>query len=83
MDPWPGAFTSLSGKRLRIFTAEQMRKTTKQQPGVVLEGFPGDLEVATGRGVLSLKEVQLESGKRLTIDDFLRGYPVLPGTVLG
>ncbi len=83
MDPWPGAFTSLSGKRLRIFTAEHMRKTTKQQPGVVLEGFPGDLEVATGRGVLSLKEVQLESGKRLAIDDFLRGYPVPPGTVLG
>ncbi len=83
MDPWPGAFTVLFGKRLRIFTAEHIRQTTQQQPGVVLEGFTGDLEVSTGRGVLSLKEVQLESGKRLTIDDFLRGYPVPPGTVLG
>ncbi len=83
MDPWPGAFTFLFGKRLKIFTAEHLHKTTQQQPGTVLEGFAGDLEVATGRGILSLKEVQLESGKRLAIDDFLRGYPVAPGTLLG
>jgi methionyl-tRNA formyltransferase len=49
----------------------------------VLEGFPGDFNVATGRGILALQEVQLESAKRLPAKDFLRGCPVPPGTRLG
>ena len=83
MDPWPGAFTFLAGKRLRIFRARMLDKKTSQPPGTVLDGFPGDLDVATGRHVLTLQEVQLASGKRLAVTDFLRGCPVPPGTVLG
>jgi len=83
VNPWPGALTSLFGKRLKVFRCKIARKETRERPGTVLEGFPGDLDVATGRGVLSLTEVQLESGKRLPIEMFLRGCPVPPGTLLG
>ena len=83
MNPWPGAFTSLFGKRLKVLKAEEIQKQAKEKPGTVLEGFPGDFNVATGRGILALKQVQLESAKRLMVNDFLRGCPVPPGTVLG
>ncbi len=83
MTPWPGAFTFLFGKRLKILKAEDLQKSTRKKPGSVLEGFPGDFNVATGRGILALKEIQLESAKRLRIEDFLRGCPVPPGTLLG
>ncbi len=83
MNPWPGAFTSLFGKRLKILKAKNFEKPTKEKSGTVLEGFPGDFNVATGRGVLALKEVHLESAKRLPVKDFLRGCPVSPGTLLG
>lgn len=83
MTPWPGAFTFLSGKRLKVLKAKEIDKRTKEKPGTVLEGFPGDFDVATGRGILTLKEVQLESAKRLPAGDFLRGRPVAPGTLLG
>ena len=83
MNPWPGAFTFLAGKRLRIFRARVVERKTSQEPGTVLEGFPGDLDVATGRQVLRLLEVQIESGKRLDVADFMRGFPVPAGTVLG
>lgn len=83
MNPWPGAFTFLAGKRLRIFRAKVVKRKTSQAPGTVLEGFPGDLEVAAGCDALRLLEVQLESAKRLTVADFLRGCPVPAGTVLG
>lgn len=82
VNPWPSAFTFLHGKRLKIFFAEPKESRGQENPGVVLEGFPGDLDVATGEGVLGLKEVQLESGKRLSAEDFLRGCPVPPGTIL-
>jgi methionyl-tRNA formyltransferase len=83
MNPWPGAFTLLSGKRLRVLQAKNLQGAAKEQPGTVLEGFPGDFNVATGRGILELKEVQLESAKRLPAKEFLRGCPVPPGTRLG
>jgi methionyl-tRNA formyltransferase len=83
VNPWPGAFTFLSGKRLKIYKAKFLQKGTRERPGSVLEGFPGDLDVATGRGILALKEIQLESGKRLAVEEFLRGCPVPPGTILG
>jgi methionyl-tRNA formyltransferase len=83
MNPWPGAFTFLSGKRLKVLQAKDLQGSAKERPGTVLEGFPGDFNVATGRGILALKEVQLESAKRLPAKDFLRGCPVPPGTCLG
>ena len=83
MNPWPGAFTVLSGKRLKVFSAKDLEGSAKEEPGTVVEGFPGDLVVATGKGRLALKEVQLESAKRLPAEDFLRGCPLSPGTRLG
>ena len=83
MNPWPGAFTMLSGKRLKVFSAKELEGSPKEEPGTVLEGFPGDFVVATGKGKLVLKQVQLESAKRLTAEDFLRGCPLTPGTRLG
>jgi methionyl-tRNA formyltransferase len=83
MFSWPGAFTFLHGKRFKVLKAQSLEKTTGEAPGTVLEGFPGDLDVATGAGILRLKEVHLESGKRLSIGDFLKGYRVPAGTCLG
>lgn len=83
MDPWPGAFTTLDGKRLRIFRLAPTRRTEEQAPGTVIQGFPDELRVCAGNGAVSILEVQGESGKRLGIADFLRGKPVAAGTVLG
>ncbi len=83
MNPWPGAFTILFGKRLKILKVKDLEKRAKEKPGTVLEGFPGDFNVATDRGILALKEVQLESAKRLPVKDFLRGCAVPAGTLLG
>jgi len=82
-NPWPGAFTFLGDKRLKVYRTTGLKKGSKEKPGTVLDGFPGDLQVATGRGILALKEVQLESCKRLGVEEFLKGCPVRPGTMLG
>jgi methionyl-tRNA formyltransferase len=52
-----------------------------ESPGTVIQGFPDELRIATGEGVLSIKELQGTSGKRLQISDFLRGFTITPGTV--
>ena len=80
--PWPGAFTFHENKRLKIFKARPIFMDTPETPGTVIRGFPDELRVATGEGVLSIMEIQGSSGKRLSVKDFLRGYHLTPGTIL-
>jgi len=82
MTPWPSAFTFHEKKRLKIFKAKTIVMNTEASPGTVIKGFPDELWISTGKGVLSIMELQSESGKRLLIKDFLRGYKLPPGTHL-
>ena len=82
MTPWPGAFTFHGNKRLKIFKARPILRDIAETPGTVIKGFPDELCVMTGKGVLSVMEIQVASGKRLLIKDFLRGYKITPGTIL-
>jgi methionyl-tRNA formyltransferase len=80
--PWPGAFTFHIGKRLKIFRARVIPSSCEEAPGSVIKGFPDELRIATGKGILSIVEIQSESGKRLPVEIFLRGYPLPPGSLL-
>lgn len=79
MTPWPGAFCFLNNKRFKIHKATPMSKTSISPPGTVVPGFPDELRVATGEGVLCIQEIQGESGKRISIKQFLLGNPIALG----
>lgn len=51
-------------------------------PGTIVEVTKRTLKVQTGDGVLSVLELQPEGKKRMSVDAFLRGYPVNAGEVL-
>jgi methionyl-tRNA formyltransferase len=80
--PWPGAFTFQDNKRLKIFSAKAVSDEVNETPGTVIKAFPDELRIATGKGALSVIEIQGASGKRLLIKDFLMGNQMPPGTVL-
>lgn len=81
--PWPGAFTFSGKRRLKVFRASVLERDISMPPGTILECFPGELRVATGKGALAVQEIQGASGKRLPIDDFLCGCQLTDGTCLG
>lgn len=82
MTPWPGAYCLLDAKRYKIHRAIDVGKAQENAaPGTVVPGFADELRIATGAGVLSILEIQSESGKRLPIKQFLHGHPILPGAV--
>ncbi|MDQ1330610.1 MAG: methionyl-tRNA formyltransferase [Thermodesulfobacteriota bacterium] len=83
MTPWPGAFTFIGKKRLKIFASDVVFSDSKEAPGTVTGEARDVLHVATGKYLLSVKEIQQESGKRLYIKDYLSGSNISPGTVLG
>jgi len=80
--PWPGAFTFCGKKRLKIFKARQAFLKSEKIPGTVIKGFSDELRVATGKGAMSVLEIQGASGKRLSIKNFMQGNKIDPGTVL-
>jgi methionyl-tRNA formyltransferase len=83
MTPWPGAFTSLKGKRLKVLAADLVEHPKKGGPGELVEIAEDGLQVACGQGSLLIKDLQLEGGKRLAADVFLKGHPLTPRERLG
>jgi len=83
MTPWPGAFTFIGSKRIKILTSDVVYNDAKRDPGRVTDELRDELCITTGKYLLSVKEIQKESGKRLSIKDYLRGNNISPGTVLG
>jgi methionyl-tRNA formyltransferase len=73
-NPWPGAFMKVDHQNLKVFSASVV--DLNGQPGEVLRGDK-DLIVATGKGALSLAEVQLEGKRRMSAAEFLRGHRAL------
>ena len=77
MTPWPGAFTSLNGKRLKVFKAKPVSCDSSQEvPGQILAIGREGIHVAVGHGSVMITEVMGNSGKRMPADAFLRGNPI-------
>ena len=82
LNPWPSAYTYLDGKTLKIWQAEVCEMNEEAAPGTILAVTQEVLLVQTGKGVLAIKELQLEGKKRMDTGAFLRGYTVEEGTNL-
>ncbi|MCD6293498.1 MAG: methionyl-tRNA formyltransferase, partial [Deltaproteobacteria bacterium] len=84
LDPWPGAYTTVNGKTLKLFSAKVVAAgDTDTIPGRVRGHSKDGLLVETGDGVILLEALQLAGKKRLRALDFLRGVPLQPGTLFG
>ncbi|HNJ93320.1 MAG TPA: methionyl-tRNA formyltransferase [Ferruginibacter sp.] len=74
LSPFPGAFTSLDSKTLKIFRTEKQPGTTGSASGSFETDKKQFLKFACADGYVLVKELQLEGKKRMAIEDFLRGY---------
>jgi len=79
----PGAFTFLDRKKLKIFSAKAETADTDVAPGTICNRNGKGLMVAAVNGWVHLLDVQMENKKRMAAEDFLRGYQVHTGTLLG
>jgi len=73
-NPWPVAFTHFGDKYLRIWDTELSSDFKNyNHPGTVVEQSDEGLLVATGKGNLLLKEIQLAGKESMTAKKFTRG----------
>ncbi len=81
-NPWPGASLMTPGGRLLLWRASVVPHPTSRAPGTLVATGPGATCIATGQGMLLPLEVQPESRKAMTWEDFLRGARLGPGSRL-
>ncbi len=73
MAPYPAAWTTLEGKSCKIFSLEP--SDTPLAEGKDIESDNKTyLRFRTGDGQIDIKELQLQGKRRMTIEDFLRGF---------
>lgn len=81
LSDWPCAVTSVNGKRLKVYRSEIVSdEKPNAEPGEVID--EKNFTVACIDGSIRFVEVQAEGSKRMKSEDYLRGKPVLKGTIL-
>jgi methionyl-tRNA formyltransferase len=74
LSPFPGAFTMLEGKTLKIYKSEKEISNVKTTVGSYETDSKIFLKFACADGYILVKELQLEGKKKMMVEDFLRGY---------
>jgi methionyl-tRNA formyltransferase len=84
LDPNPGAYTFLDGEKVKLFASTVVEENgTNDLPGRVLRCKRDEIHVQSGQGIVGIRVIQVPGKKRLMVSDFLRGFSLSEGTILG
>jgi len=73
LSPYPAAWTTFGDKTLKIFSGEKIRHSSKPPEAYQTDG-KNFLRIRCADGYISLKDIQIEGKKRMSVEDFLRGW---------
>jgi methionyl-tRNA formyltransferase len=74
LSPYPAAFTYLNDKMLKIYKATKEIALNAKEPGTIDTDKKTYLKFACANGYIHVTELQLEGKKKMTVEEFLRGY---------
>ncbi len=94
--PWPACSVEIKGQPVKFGSATALGRpdpeatgggrapsfAPSRAPGEILGHDAEGLLIATGDGVLRVRHLQRPGGKLLPAAEFLRGFPLAPGTAL-
>lgn len=78
--PWPACAVELNGQPVKLGLADAAEPMVPGAAGTVVGCDADGLLVQTGKGLLRLRRLQRPGGRMLPAGDFLRGFPIPPGT---
>ena len=87
LNSWPGAYTLLKGKRLKIFECKiSDNNYSTNFDGEIVAIYKDGIGVKVSNGEIIITELQLEGKKKMNAQEFLNGFQdknVLIGQILG
>jgi methionyl-tRNA formyltransferase len=90
LHPWPGCSVEMGGQIVKFGLAEEAEAAPMANrageaalnPGQIAGSDAAGLLIRTGNGVLRVRRLQRPGGRMLEATDFLRGFPLAPGSQL-
>ena len=79
--PLPGMVTIYNNRKLKLIKTAFENRSIDSIPGSIITASNVKLEVCTGKGILSILELQQEGKTVLSIENFLRGSNIKIGDV--
>lgn len=76
LHPWPVATAVIGGTKFKIHSTVVVEESSDAAPGTVLELTKTGLRVACGSGIVEIRSLQAEGGKRMAAPDYFRGHPL-------
>jgi methionyl-tRNA formyltransferase len=76
-NPWPVTEADVAGERLRIWAADVIPGAPGAAAGTLVAATREGLDIATGDGVLRIRELQRAGGRRMAVLDYLNARPDL------
>ncbi len=70
-NPWPASYFKLADLNIKVWKAEVLPNTAQQSPGTIIQASKAGLDIATGNGVLRIKQLQLPGKKAMSFADVL------------
>jgi methionyl-tRNA formyltransferase len=74
LSPYPAAYTLLDGKVLKIYEANKEQNSSKKTAGTFHTDGKSFLKFNTTDGCINLISLQIQGKKRMSVEEFLRGY---------
>jgi len=82
LTPWPGAYTFLGQERWVLYRAVALIERTAEPPGRISAVTKDEIHVATGEGVLAVRELQPANSRRMMAAQYLAGHSIEVGLQL-
>ncbi|KKS64686.1 MAG: Methionyl-tRNA formyltransferase [Parcubacteria group bacterium GW2011_GWC1_43_12] len=80
--PWPGTFSRLEGKIIKIISAKAIDEDTANKTGEIYLNDKENLCIKTRKGSLIIKTLQPQNGKAMDAQSYLRGNKQAIGKIL-
>ncbi len=76
LNPWPCAYSTLLGKKIKIFKAQKVDCNEKYDFGTIFDIKDGFFVACGENTAIFITEIQAEGKKRMSVSDFLKGNKV-------
>lgn len=76
LSPYPGAWTTIDGKEVKIYWADRDTVEHDENPGQIVSDGKRYLRIASKDGYLFLKDIKMQGKRKMDIQSFLNGYKV-------
>ena len=83
LNPRPGAYTYFRQRLLKIFKTEFLTFSTSFSPGTMFNVSKEYFYVSCGEGSIKVLDLQVEGGKKISAKDFINGFKIYEGEILG